>query len=100
MKQLRPDLIVCTHPFPNAVISRLKRKGIQVPLITLITDYDVHATWVNKEVNQYLVSTPQVRNLLLRRNVLKPSRSRLRASPSIRIFGNEGTRSSCRKNWD
>jgi len=69
MKQLRPDLIVCTHPFPNAVVSRLKRKGIQVPLITLITDYDVHATWVNKEVNQYLVSTPQVRNLLLRRDV-------------------------------
>lgn len=69
IKQLKPDLIVCTHPFPNAVISRLKRQGIQVPLITLVTDYDVHATWVNKEVNQYLVSTPRVKGLLLRRNV-------------------------------
>lgn len=69
VKQLKPDLIICTHPFPNAVISRLKRQGIDVPLITLITDYDVHATWVNKEVNQYLVSTPQVKNLLLRRSV-------------------------------
>lgn len=69
IQQLKPDLIVCTHPFPNAVVSRLKRKGIHVPLITLITDYDVHGTWVNKEVNRYLVSTPQVRNLLLRRNV-------------------------------
>lgn len=73
MKQLRPDLIVCTHPFPNAVVSRLKRQGIHVPLITLITDYDVHATWVNKEVNQYLVSTPKVRDLLLRRGVAADS---------------------------
>ncbi|MWV44553.1 UDP-N-acetylglucosamine--LPS N-acetylglucosamine transferase [Paenibacillus sp. HJL G12] len=69
IKQLKPDLIVCTHPFPNAVISRLKRQGLHVPLITLITDYDVHGTWVNKEVNQYLVSTPRVKDLLLRRNV-------------------------------
>ncbi|MCJ8014395.1 UDP-N-acetylglucosamine--LPS N-acetylglucosamine transferase [Paenibacillus sp. KQZ6P-2] len=69
IKQLKPDLIVCTHPFPNAVISRLKRQGIHVPLVTLITDYDVHATWVNKEVNQYLVSSPKVKGLLLRRNV-------------------------------
>lgn len=69
IKQLKPDLIVCTHPIPNAVISRLKRQGIPVPLVTLITDYDVHGTWVNKEVNQYLVSTTRVKNLLLRRNV-------------------------------
>ncbi|MDR0268337.1 glycosyltransferase [Paenibacillus sp.] len=69
IQQLKPDLIICTHPFPNAVISRLKRKGLNVSLITLITDYDVHGTWVNKEVTQYLVSTPRVKNLLLRRNV-------------------------------
>lgn len=67
--QLKPDLIICTHPFPNAVVSRLKRHGVSVPLITLITDYDVHGTWVNEEVNQYLVSIPRVKELLVRRGV-------------------------------
>ncbi|AJS60052.1 UDP-N-acetylglucosamine--LPS N-acetylglucosamine transferase [Paenibacillus sp. IHBB 10380] len=69
LSQLKPDIIICTHPIPNSVISRLKRQGVDVPLITLITDYDVHGTWVNPEVNQYLVSSPRVKNLLLERGV-------------------------------
>lgn len=60
MRQLRPDMIVCTHPIPNAVISRLRRLGLNVPLCTVITDYDAHATWVSPGVSRYLVSTPEV----------------------------------------
>lgn len=64
VSQLKPDMVICTHPFPNAVISRLKRQGLNIPLYTLITDYDVHGTWINPEVNKYLVSTPQVKAML------------------------------------
>lgn len=67
--QLRPDTIVCTHPFPNAVISRLKRAGLNVPLCTVITDYDAHGTWLSSEVNKYLVSTSAVRDKLVRRGI-------------------------------
>ncbi|MGG3508294.1 glycosyltransferase [Paenibacillus lautus] len=69
IEQLKPDLIICTHPFPNAVVSRLKRQGLEVPLYTLITDYDAHGTWVNPEVDEYLVSTPHVKQLLLLRDI-------------------------------
>lgn len=69
INQLKPDVIICTHPFPNAVVSRLKRQGLDVPLYTLITDYDAHGTWVNPEVDEYLVSTPQVKELLIRRDI-------------------------------
>ncbi|TVY09738.1 MGDG synthase family glycosyltransferase [Paenibacillus cremeus] len=69
ISQLQPDTIICTHPFPNAVISRLKRFGLNVPLCTVITDYDVHGTWVSPEVNTYLVSTPDVKEKLLHRGV-------------------------------
>jgi processive 1,2-diacylglycerol beta-glucosyltransferase len=69
VRQLKPDSIVCTHPVPNAVVSRLKRLGLDVPLYTLITDYDAHASWTNPEVNTYLVSTPAVRNKLISRGV-------------------------------
>jgi len=69
IRHLRPDVIVCTHPFPNMVVSRLKRGGLQVPLCTVITDYDAHGTWVNPEVDRYLVSTAAVKNTLLSRGV-------------------------------
>jgi len=69
VNQLRPDVIVCTHPIPNAVISRLKRLGVNVPLCTVITDYDAHGTWISSEVDRFLVSTPEVKYKLMRRGV-------------------------------
>lgn len=69
VNQLRPDVIVCTHPIPNAVISRLKRLGVDVPLCTVITDYDAHGTWISSEVDRFLVSTPEVKYKLMERGV-------------------------------
>ncbi|WP_159885849.1 MGDG synthase family glycosyltransferase [Paenibacillus puerhi] len=80
IRQLRPDLIVCTHPFPSAVVSRLKRIGLNVPLCTVITDYDAHGAWVSREVNAYLVSTPDVRGKLLERGVA-PDRVKVTGIP-------------------
>ncbi|MBW4840863.1 MAG: UDP-N-acetylglucosamine--LPS N-acetylglucosamine transferase [Paenibacillaceae bacterium] len=68
--QLRPDLIVCTHPIPSAIISYLKlAAGLDVPLCTLITDYDAHGSWMSPGVDQYLVSAPEVKALLVQRGV-------------------------------
>lgn len=69
IEQLRPDLVVCTHPIPSAVISRLKRLGLRVPLCTVVTDYDVHGTWISSGVDHYLVSTQEVKNKVLQRGV-------------------------------
>ncbi|MHA0856601.1 MGDG synthase family glycosyltransferase [Paenibacillus sp. CMAA1364] len=69
VNQLRPDIIICTHPIPNAVIARLKRLGVTVPLCTVITDYDAHGNWISPEVDQFLVPTIEVKNILMRRNV-------------------------------
>lgn len=70
IRQLHPDVIVCTHPIPSAIISRIKRlELLDVPLCTVITDYDAHGTWVSREVNSYLVSTDQVKEKLLERGV-------------------------------
>ncbi|KRF05465.1 UDP-N-acetylglucosamine--LPS N-acetylglucosamine transferase [Paenibacillus sp. Soil766] len=60
-----PQAIVCTHPFPSVVVSRLKRAGLHIPLCTVITDYDVHGTWVSHEVNKYMVSSEDVKHKLI-----------------------------------
>lgn len=80
VKQLKPDIIVCTHFIPGAVVSRLKRlnPSLKAPLITVITDYDAHASWISPEVDRYLVSTPEVKAKLRRRSV---------AAAKIRVTG-------------
>jgi len=69
IEQLRPDAIVCTHPIPNAIIARLKRLGMQLPLYTVITDYDAHGTWIADGVTSYFVSTDEVRIKLVQRGI-------------------------------
>lgn len=65
IERLKPDAIVCTHPFPSIVVSRLKRMGMDLPLYSVVTDYDAHGTWVNKEVDKYFVSTELVRSKII-----------------------------------
>lgn len=69
INRLKPDLIVCTHPLPAAVIARLKRGGLDVPLFTVITDYDAHASWVHPETDRYLVSADRVKSILTARGI-------------------------------
>ncbi|CAI6017879.1 Processive diacylglycerol beta-glucosyltransferase [Paenibacillus sp. JJ-100] len=69
VRQLNPSAIVCTHPIPSAVISRLKRLGTKVPLCNVLTDYDAHGTWISQEVDLYLVSSDEVKGKLMLRGV-------------------------------
>ncbi|WP_212977093.1 MGDG synthase family glycosyltransferase [Paenibacillus azoreducens] len=80
VNQLDPDIVVCTHPIPSAVISRLKRLGEDILLCTVITDYDAHGTWISPEVDRYLVSTQEVRNKMIQQGV-PPSRIKVTGIP-------------------
>lgn len=55
LADFQPDVIVCTHPFPAEALSVMKRKGkINIPLVTILTDYTIHPSWINKEVDYYI----------------------------------------------
>jgi processive 1,2-diacylglycerol beta-glucosyltransferase len=55
LADFKPDVIVCTHPFPAEALSVMKRKGkINMPLVTILTDYTIHPSWINKEVDYYI----------------------------------------------
>lgn len=57
VRELNPDVIVCTHPFPLQMACNLKRKGqIKVPIVNIITDYATHTFWVNECVDAYVVA--------------------------------------------
>ncbi|MGL4797158.1 MAG: MGDG synthase family glycosyltransferase [Paraclostridium sp.] len=74
----KPDLIVGTHPFPMIALSTL-RKGYNYddifnknyhhvsipPLITVLTDYTTHSTWIQNEIDYYIVGHEYVKELLV-----------------------------------
>ncbi|WP_019639352.1 UDP-N-acetylglucosamine--LPS N-acetylglucosamine transferase [Paenibacillus fonticola] len=99
IRQLHPDVIVCTHPIPSAVISRMKRLGLDVPLCTVITDYDAHGTWVSREVNCYLVSTVQVKEKLLERGV-DEGKIRITGIPVHPNFWERHSKEDIRRHFD
>ncbi|MBS3995068.1 MAG: hypothetical protein KGZ33_04675 [Alkaliphilus sp.] len=54
--KFKPDVIVCTHPFPAEALSAMKRNGrINAPIVTTLTDYTIHPSWINKEVDYYIL---------------------------------------------
>ncbi|MGV3487296.1 MAG: MGDG synthase family glycosyltransferase [Tuberibacillus sp.] len=66
IKNVNPSIIVSTDPVSSGMVSILKKRGlINVPFVTVITDYAVHSYWINPSVDQYLVGSESVRKGLL-----------------------------------
>jgi processive 1,2-diacylglycerol beta-glucosyltransferase len=67
----QPDLIISTFPMASVMMSRIKQGGWlpSSPFLTLITDYSVHSSWVNRRTDGYLVSSNAVREKMIAMNV-------------------------------
>ncbi len=53
----KPDAILATHPFVSEMVSHLKGAGaLDVPLVTLMTDYCPHRAWIAENVDAYVVA--------------------------------------------
>ncbi|MGL5313627.1 MAG: MGDG synthase family glycosyltransferase [Peptostreptococcaceae bacterium] len=80
----KPDLIIGTHPFPMIALSTLKKSydehttnaltesfhrystKIDVPpMISVLTDYTTHSTWIQNEIDYYIVGHEYVKELLI-----------------------------------
>lgn len=85
LKNSQPDLIIGTHPFPMIALSTLKKytnsdiyslnlsdtfhkKYINLdvpPMISVLTDYTTHSTWIQNEIDYYIVGHEYVKELLI-----------------------------------
>jgi processive 1,2-diacylglycerol beta-glucosyltransferase len=67
-KRRRPDLIISTYPVPSAAVAWLKKRHqLKCPLVTVITDYVLHQTWVQPDTDLYVVPNETVAGELVRR---------------------------------
>ena len=77
IRELNPDVVICTHPFPLQMACNLKKKGeIKVPIVNIITDYATHTFWVNEYVDAYIVANEslvgEMENRGVRREIVYP----------------------------
>jgi processive 1,2-diacylglycerol beta-glucosyltransferase len=57
INELMPDIIITTHYAPAEMLSILKLKNkIDIPVVTIMTDYASHNFWLYKGIDAYIVS--------------------------------------------
>lgn len=66
---INPDIILVTHPFAVNILSSLKRKGLNIPTIVIVTDFKVHSTYIDKTINAYIVASQYTKNDLISRGI-------------------------------
>ncbi|MGP7816476.1 MGDG synthase family glycosyltransferase [Niallia sp. 01092] len=66
IQRVKPMVVVSTYPFAAGIISKLKEQGlIDIPAVTIITDYTDHSSWIHPFTDQYLVGSSQVKDRLI-----------------------------------
>ncbi|KGK89877.1 UDP-N-acetylglucosamine:LPS N-acetylglucosamine transferase [Desulfosporosinus sp. HMP52] len=66
IQSFAPDLIVCTYPTVSSILAQLRIEQIlNIPLITIITDYTVHSHWVHLGVDGYVAACDEVKENLI-----------------------------------
>ena len=68
LNKLNPDVIICTHPFPEAAASLWKflhpKNSKKFTLAAVLTDYSLHEIWIYEGVDIYFVATEEMKHEL------------------------------------
>lgn len=58
MEEFTPDLIISVHPVSVTSIIKIREKyGFDFKVMVVVTDFDYHASWINKDVDMFIVSS-------------------------------------------
>jgi len=58
IRDFNPDITICTHFLPTAMLNRERRKGrSQARIVTVVTDFEVHGMWLATPSDHYFVAT-------------------------------------------
>jgi processive 1,2-diacylglycerol beta-glucosyltransferase len=66
----RPDLVVCTHAFPCGAMAEYKRLyDDTLPVVGIVTDFAVHAFWIHRNIDGYVVANDAIRDHMIARGI-------------------------------
>jgi processive 1,2-diacylglycerol beta-glucosyltransferase len=62
LERYQPDVAICTHFLPSGIISWLKdKRKVNMLNVVVVTDFDVHAMWLSRHVEQYFVALEETK---------------------------------------
>ena len=91
IKQVDPDQIICTHPFPAIMCAHIARKGkIQIPISNILTDFEPHGLWyvLPEYLKYFFVPTEEMKKALMEKNI-KDSQIHVTGIPINPVFSNK-----------
>ena len=66
IRDFNPDVAICTHFLPTALLDRERRKGrLHLRIATVVTDFEVHGMWLKVPSDHYFVATAESRAHLI-----------------------------------
>ncbi|MDD2233833.1 MAG: glycosyltransferase [Desulfitobacteriaceae bacterium] len=72
INSVQPDLIICTYPTVAGILAQLRLKqSLNIPLVTIVTDYAIHSQWIHPGVDLYVVGCKEVYEGLVSRGIEK-----------------------------
>ncbi len=61
LKDFKPDAIVSTHAFAGEMMAELKKMyNLDIPLISIITDFAPHMMYLHPNITKYVVSSEKM----------------------------------------
>lgn len=88
IKQVEPDQIICTHPFPAIMCAHIARKGkINMPISNILTDFEPHGLWyvLPEYLKYFFVPTEDMKKALIEKGI-KESQVHVTGIPINPIF--------------
>ena len=71
LKQFKPDVVLCTHYLPLEILGHLREEpdGLRPLTVSVVTDFEAHALWMNSCVDLYCVAAEETKARLVARGV-------------------------------
>ena len=92
----KPDIIVNTHFLGLKIVSHLRQKlpAFNVPQVTAVTDFDVHAYWACQPCEQFFVARDECRHALQEMGVSNDL-IQITGMPIVEAFANVRPKKAC-----
>lgn len=73
VEQFRPDVVLCTHYFPLETLNHLRRQPnrLQPMAVSIVTDFEAHALWMDGCVDLYCVAAEETKARLVARGAVR-----------------------------
>lgn len=69
IKEVKPDVIIATHALSTRIVAELKKKGLNIPYILIVTDFKAHYTYISTYVDAYITGSEYTKKSLIERNI-------------------------------